>query len=68
VSGLYKFQILSIVLLALFGIHIQSAYAYIDPGTGSMVVQVLIGALVGLSIAIKVYWYKLKEKFMRKKE
>ena len=67
-SGLYKFQILSIVLLALFGIHIQSAYAYIDPGTGSMVVQVLIGALVGLSIAIKVYWYKLKEKFMRKKE
>jgi hypothetical protein len=31
-------------------------------------VQVLIGALVGVSIAIKVYWYKLKEKFMRKKE
>jgi|TARA_B100000809_G_C14870803_1_gene435469 hypothetical protein len=68
VSGLYKFQILSIVLLALFGIHIQSAYAYIDPGTGSMVIQVLIGTLVGLGIAIKVYWYKLKEKFMRKKE
>ena len=67
-SGLYKFQILSIVLLALFGIHIQSAYAYIDPGTGSMVIQVLIGNLVGLGIAIKVYWYKLKEKFMRKKE
>jgi|TARA_B110000438_G_C15392689_1_gene469766 hypothetical protein len=68
VSELYKFQILSIVLLALFGIHIQSAYAYIDPGTGSMVIQVLIGTLVGLGIAIKVYWYKLKEKFMRKKE
>ena len=67
-SELYKFQILSIVLLALFGIHIQSAYAYIDPGTGSMVIQVLIGTLVGLGIAIKVYWYKLKEKFMRKKE
>ena len=67
-SGLYKFQILSIVLLALFGIHIQSAYAYIDPGTGSMVIQVLIGTLVGLGIAIKVYWYKLKEKFMRIKE
>ena len=67
-SGLYKFQILSIVLLALFGIHIQSAYGYIDPGTGSMVIQVLIGTLVGLGIAIKVYWYKLKEKFMRKKE
>jgi len=66
--GLYKYQIFSIALLAFFGVYIQSAYAYIDPGTGSMVVQVLIGALVGLGIAIKVYWYKLKEKFMRKKE
>jgi len=56
------------VLLSLFGIHVQSAYAYVDPGTGSMVIQVLIGTLVGLGIAIKVYWYKLKEKFMRKKE
>ncbi len=46
----------------------QSAYAYIDPGTGSMVAQMLIGVFVGLGIAIKVYWYKLKEKFMRKKE
>ena len=66
--GLYKYQIFSIASLAFFGVYIQSAYAYIDPGTGSMVVQVLIGALVGLGIAIKVYWYKLKEKFMRKKE
>ena len=65
---MYKYQIFSIFLLAFFGVHIQSAYAYIDPGTGSMVVQVLIGALVGFGIAIKVYWYKLKEKFMRKKE
>ena len=65
---MYKYQIFSIALLAFFGVYIQSAYAYIDPGTGSMVVQVLIGALVGFGIAIKVYWYKLKEKFMRKKE
>ncbi len=65
---MYKYQIFSIASLAFFGVYIQSAYAYIDPGTGSMMVQVLIGALVGVSIAIKVYWYKLKEKFMRKKE
>jgi hypothetical protein len=55
-------------LLAFFGVYIQSVHAYIDPGTGSMVVQVLIGAFVGLGIGIKVYWYKLKEKFIRKKE
>lgn len=56
------------MLLAFFGAYIQSAYAYIDPGTGSMVAQMLIGALVGVGVAIKVYWYKLKEKLIRKKE
>ena len=66
--GLYKYQIFSIVLLAFFGVYIQSAYAYIDPGTGSMVTQMLIGVFVGIGIAIKVYWYKLKEKLMRHKE
>jgi len=65
---LYKYQIFSLVLLAFFGAYIQSAYAYIDPGTGSMVAQMLIGALVGVGVAIKVYWYKLKEKLIRKKE
>tara|TARA_B110000495_G_C22374563_1_gene243068 strand:- start:257 stop:454 length:198 start_codon:yes stop_codon:yes gene_type:complete len=65
---LYNYQIFSIALLAFFGVYIQSVHAYIDPGTGSMVVQVLIGAFVGLGIGIKVYWYKLKEKFIRKKE
>ena len=65
---LYKYQIFSIIALGLFGVYFQSAFAYIDPGTGSMVVQVLIGAFVGVGVAIKVYWYKLKEKLIRKKE
>ena len=38
---------------------------YIDPGSGSLVIQMIVGALVGFGIAIKVYWYKLKEKFTR---
>jgi len=65
---LYRYQIFSIVLLVFFGIYIQSAYAYIDPGTGSIVFQALIGALVGLGITIKIYWYKIKERLMRKKQ
>ena len=56
------------MILGFFGVYFQSAFAYIDPGTGSMVVQVLIGAIVGVGVAIKVYWYKLKEKLIRKKE
>lgn len=39
----------------------QAAYAYyIDPGTGSIVIQVLIGALVGGVALIGVYRIRVK--------
>ena len=32
---------------------------YIDPGTGSFVFQVVIGALLAIGVAIKVWWRKI---------
>ena len=40
--------------------NINNAFAYIDPGTGSIIVQMIIGGLVGVGIAIKVFWYRIK--------
>ncbi len=42
------------------GIVMNNAYEYIDPGTSSMLLQVIVGALVGVGITIKVYWEKIK--------
>jgi len=42
------------------------AYAYLDPGTGSMVLQVLLGVAVGALTAGKLYWAKIKNFFYRK--
>ena len=53
------------LLFILHGLFVSDVYAYLDPGTGSLVIQVIIGALVGLGITLKIYWYKLKEKFSR---
>lgn len=36
------------------------AYAYLDPGTGSMMLQALIGALAGGLVVGRVYWAKIK--------
>lgn len=44
----------------------RHAYAYIDPGTGSFLIQMLIGAVVGAVITIKIYWRKLKGIFAGK--
>lgn len=51
------------ILLLARGLFISDAYAYLDPGTGSIMFQALIGALVGLVITLKVFWYKIKIRF-----
>ena len=33
--------------------------AYLDPGTGSMLVQILVGGLAAAAVAIKLYWYRI---------
>lgn len=35
------------------------AQAYIDPGTGSFVVQGIIAAVVGAGFALKVFWKRI---------
>lgn len=40
---------------------------YLDPGTGSFVVQAVLAALLGLGVFIKMFWGKITSLF-RKKE
>lgn len=49
-----------LVLAGLFvGISTGSAHAYLDAGTGSMILQVLLGGVAGLMVVGKLYWHKL---------
>jgi hypothetical protein len=49
-----------VVLVLAFSLTvIPVANAYIDPGSGSFIVQMAIGALLGFSLAIKVFWRRL---------
>ena len=36
------------------------AYAYLDPGTGSFIIHVIVGGIVGVSYAIRVFWRNIK--------
>ena len=36
----------------------SSAHAYLDPGTGSIIVQAIIGFLAAIAVALKLYWHK----------
>ena len=55
--------LLAVPALLLFST--QNAYAYLDPGTGSMLLQGLIGGIAGGMFAIRLYWSKLKSRFGR---
>ena len=35
------------------------AYAYLDPGTGSMLISAVLGVAVALALAVKMFWYRL---------
>jgi len=35
---------------------VRPAYGYIDPGTGSYVLQTLLGILFALAVTLKIYW------------
>ena len=36
------------------------AQAYLDPGTGSTLLQVIIGGVAGLGVIAKLYWHRLR--------
>ena len=40
-----------------------AAYAYIDPGTGSFVIQGIIAGVVGAGVVIKMFWHRIKSAF-----
>jgi hypothetical protein len=48
--------IISILLLLVF----TDAFAYLDPGTGSMLLQVILGGVAAVGVAIKLYWHKIR--------
>jgi hypothetical protein len=42
-------------------------FLYVDPGSGSYLVQVIVAALLGAAFWIKNSWYRIKSFFFRKK-
>ena len=53
-----------IFLLVFFNLTFPgNAYAYIDPGIGSYIFQIIIAALLGAAYTIKLFWGNIKTFF-----
>ncbi|MCK4431043.1 MAG: hypothetical protein KAW19_07045 [Candidatus Aminicenantes bacterium] len=55
-------RISRILLLFVVGIMAfpKCIFAYIDPGSGSYIIQMMIAVFIGISFAVRVYWKKIK--------
>jgi hypothetical protein len=45
-----------------------AAHAYLDPGTGSILVQSLLAGIAGAAAVVSLYWQRLKTFFSGKRK
>lgn len=53
-------------LLETLSAPLRNGHAYLDPGTGSFVLQVLVASLLGAVFIIKRYWIKIVSIFRKR--
>lgn len=46
--------------------ELPKALTYLDPGSGSIIIQLILAALLGISVFVRVQWSKIKSFFGRK--
>ena len=51
--------VLFVLVLAACLSFAAPAYAYLDPGTGSMLVSAVLGVAAAVALAVKMFWYRL---------
>jgi hypothetical protein len=49
----------ALVVACFWLLIVPAANAYVDPGTGSYIFQVVIGVFLGAAVAVKVFWRRI---------
>lgn len=52
--------LLTVGLVTLFMALERPAHAYLDPGSGSMVIQMVVAAVAGALLSLRMFWGRLK--------
>lgn len=52
-----------LLVLYLVWVNETQAHAYLDPGSGSMLVQLLLGGVAGAAVIVKLGWQRFRDMF-----
>ena len=58
-------RLTAVVAAPFLAMAAEPAWAYLDPGTGSMIISAIVGLFATVGLAVKTYWYKIKAFFRR---
>ena len=72
-DSLYEGKILKVkILVKLSGVAFlfsaTSAQAYVDPGSGSVIITTILGTIAAVGYIFRKYFYKIKRKFSGNKD
>lgn len=62
-----RFSVLLAAAYLLIGLT-ESAHAYVDPGSGSVIVTTVLGFIAAISYTFRKTFYNLKQKFSAKSD
>lgn len=47
-------------------VAVPDPLAYLDPGSGSLLVQALVAGVAGAAVTVKIYWRRITSRFRRR--
>ena len=56
---------ISLIVFFIISNPFTIAHAYLDPGSGSMLLPLLLGGVTGVVVIFKLYWQRVKGVFNR---
>lgn len=60
-----ELRTLALLVLLVICLWPQRVDAYLDPGSGSMLLQVLLGGVAAAAVAFRIFWVRLRSAFRR---
>jgi hypothetical protein len=54
-----RIYVLILLCLAFCLVTLPAANAYVDPGTGSFVFQAVVGGILAVGLAVKMFWRRI---------
>lgn len=66
-KGKMKYMMIASVMYFML-LHANSAFAYLDPASGSMIIQAVLAGIAAISVSIGVFWRRIRSFFRGKKK